>query len=292
MPEGDVTGTAPHLVSDTLDLAAKQASDQCFARVARPGGGLRPYCLALFSWPTRRACSSGARCTAGFCQCTSKPSRFFVLPAATRMKGISSSAYSKRSPRPSSTTARSTTRSGRRGRVTQASGMAKGPDARTTRAGREWATHRRLTAYHSLAANEPWLTVAARDRGSDDGSGDSRGPLSLLSQAGPRKRLQLHPRGAAPAWPREPSDERKARRGPSSSTRANPFPGWSGTTSGPGRNMRWRSPCGSTLCLGASVLERLQRSRSRDRSSERTLLGDCMVTQRPCGRCSTTGRGQ
>ena len=37
--------------------------------------------------------------------------------------------------------------------------------------------------------------------------------------------------------------------------------------------MRWRSPCGSTLCLGASVLERLQRSRSRDRSSERTLLG-------------------
>ena len=48
MPEGDVTGTAPHLVSDTLDLAAKQASDQCFARVARPGGGLRAVLLGSF----------------------------------------------------------------------------------------------------------------------------------------------------------------------------------------------------------------------------------------------------
>ncbi len=105
MPEGDVTGTAPHLVPDTLDLAtaSRLAIDGLLGSLD-PEADCEPYFLAFFM-ANSPCLLQRSWMYSGFCQSRSKPSRFFVLPAATRMERISSSACSKRSPRPSTTTA-------------------------------------------------------------------------------------------------------------------------------------------------------------------------------------------
>ena len=70
---------------------------------------------------------------------------------------------------------------------------------------------------HSLAGDESMAyRVTARDRGSDDGSGDSRGPLSLLSQRSASETTSVTPKGGGSRrGPASPGMKGRLRRGPS-----------------------------------------------------------------------------
>ena len=213
MPEGDVTGTAPHLVPDTLDLAGGRLAINALLGSLDPEADCEPGLLGFFHGQPAVPAPVELDVQRGFANVPRSPPvspaanqdggniEFGILKAVAKTIEHDGSIYDEERPeRPCN------------------SGIGCGKGL-LTRGLRGWPGMGDLSS--GFASSQPGrrrvhgLSGRALDRGSDDGFGDSRGPLSLLSQRRPRKRLQLHPRGAAGHVPGKPSDERKARRGPS-----------------------------------------------------------------------------